>query len=124
MTLTKLGAILNLANSCFSVGVLIKPYTIGITALTYSLVLCIISGVLGYAVYGEYTHIYILNNFFIWPGGNVVTVMSATILINLVGSYSNVKMESHISCVSFDIICDYWYLDDIWIHIWRIMNWF
>merc|ERR1740123_2630786 len=49
----------------------------------YSLIACI-----GYWLYGEYTDVMIINNFFIWPGGYVVNSVSVLMILNLWSSFA------------------------------------
>ena len=53
------------------------------SSYTFVAIFYLFIGVLGYWLYGKYTNIVILNNFFEWPGGWIVTIVTILVIINI-----------------------------------------
>eukprot|EP01084_Bolivina_argentea_P184417 318055_1 len=81
------------ANSCIpSITVNLKqPSKITlIVGTSYILVTCfnICIGSMGYWLYGEYADVMVLNDFYLWPGGFLMLIVTILVILNLWGSFS------------------------------------
>ncbi len=70
-------------------------WIVGSSYVMVSIFYCFIACI-GYWLYGDYTNVMIINNFFIWPTGVIVIIVSLLVICNLWASFS----------IMLSLICD------------------